>query len=74
MKITNDRNGGDVHMEVERNPMPPERFKAVYKLVSAAIGGVVLLGAIHMIGAWAIAWSVVALVMVGIYKVISKLD
>lgn len=74
MKITIDRNGDDVHMEVERDPMPPERFKAVCKLAGTAIGGVILLGAIRMIGAWAVAWSVGALALVGIYKVISKLD
>lgn len=74
MKITIDRNGDDVHMEVERDPMPPERFKAVCKLVGAAIGGVVLLGAIHMVGAWAIVWAVGALALTGIYRIISKLD
>ena len=72
MKITIDRKDDDVHMEVERDPMPPERFKAVCKLVGAAIGGVVLLGAIHMVGIWAIVWSVGALVLVGMYRILSK--
>ena len=74
MKITIDRNGDDVHIEVEREPMPESRFRALYTLLLAAIGGVVLLGAIRMIGAWAIAWSVGALVLVGIYRIIPKLD
>lgn len=69
MKITLDRNGDDVHLEVERDPMPPERFKAVCKLVSAAIGGAVLLCAVHMVGIWGLVWAVGALVAVGLYKI-----
>lgn len=72
MKITIDRNGDDVHMEVERDPMPPERFKAMCKLAGGAIGGVVLLGAIRMTGIWAIVWAVGALVAVGLYKMMKN--
>ena len=68
MKITIDRKDDDVHMVVERDPMPPERFKAVCKLTGATIGGAVLLCAVHMVGVWAIAWAVGALVAVGLYK------
>ena len=68
MKITIDRNGDGVHMEVEREPMPPEMFDAVCRLVELAIGGAVLLGAIHMIGLWAAGLAVGALFLVGIYK------
>lgn len=68
MKIRFER--GDTAFEVERDPIPPERFAAVCKLAEAAIGGAVLLGAIHMIGAWAVAWAVGALVLVGLYKMI----
>ncbi len=70
MKITIDRNGDDVHIELEREPMPPERFKAVCKLAGATIGGVLLLVAIRMVGMWAVAWAVGVLVAVGLYKLI----
>lgn len=56
-------------LEYERDPMSPERFSTVCKLVGAAIGGAVLLGAIHMVGFWAIPWAVGALVAVGLYKI-----
>ena len=52
----------------ERQPMPAERFNALCKLAGAAIGGAVLLGAIHMVGFGAIPWGVGALVAVGLYK------
>ena len=56
--------------EYEREPMPPERFTAVCKLARAAIGGAVLLGAVRMVGIWAIVWAVGALVAVGLYKLL----
>ena len=56
--------------EYEREPMPPERFSAVCKLAGAAIGGAVLLGAVRMVGIWAIVWAVGALVAVGLYKLL----
>lgn len=55
-------------LEYEREPMPPERFNALCKLAGAAIGGAVLLGAVHLVGFWAIPWTVGALVAVGVYK------
>lgn len=58
----------DQHFEYETEPMTPERFKIVCKLVGAAIGGGVLLGAIALVGFWAVPWGVGALVAVGVYK------
>lgn len=55
-------------LEYEREPMSPERFSTVCKLVGTAISGAVLLGAIHMVGFWAIPWAVGALVAVGLYR------
>lgn len=56
--------------EYERELMHPERFSAVCKLAGAAIGGAVLLGAVRMVGIWAIVWAVGALVAVGLYKLL----
>lgn len=50
--------------EYETNPMPPERFAAVCRLLGAVIGGGVLLGAIALVGFWVIPWAV------GAYKLI----
>lgn len=72
MKITIDRTGENVHMELERDPMPPERFAALCKLTLAVIGGGVLLGAIALIGFLAIPWAVGALALVGVYKLLKK--
>lgn len=58
--------------QYEREPMSPERFNALCKLVGAAIGGIVLLGAIHLVGFWAIPWTVGALVAVGVYKLLAQ--
>lgn len=63
---------GDRSIEFEHTPMPPERFAALCKLAGAAIGGVVLLAAIHEVGIWAIVWAVGAMVMVGLYKLVVK--
>lgn len=59
---------GDTFFEFERHPMPPERFNALCKLAGAAIGGVVLLVSIHMIGVWAVAWAAGILLMYGFYQ------
>ena len=59
--------GEDV-FEAETTPIPPERFKIVCRLVSAAIGGVVLLGAIHMVGTSAVIGAAGMLFLVGLYK------
>ncbi len=72
MKITLDRTGDDIHIQVERDPMPPERFKAVCGLVGAAIGGAVFLSAVRMVGVWAVAWAVGVLFMVGMYNLMTK--
>ena len=56
------------HFEYETEPMSEDRFNALCKLAGAAIGGAVLLGAIHMVGFGAIPWGVGALVAVGLYK------
>ena len=66
MKITWKH--GDRTVEFERKSMPPERFTALCKLAGAMIGGVLLLGLVHMVGARAIAWAVGALVAVGFYS------
>lgn len=63
MKLTLTKVDDDVLLEVERDPMPPERFRTVCNLAGAAIGGVVLLGAIHIIGVWAIGGALAALVL-----------
>lgn len=70
MKITWKH--GDRSIEFERQPMPPERFAALCRLAGAAIGGAVLLVAVHEVGIWAIAWAVGAMVLVGFYKLVVK--
>lgn len=59
---------GDRSIEFERQPMPPERFNALCKLAGGAIGGAVLLGAVHMVGLAAIVAAVVCLLLVGFGK------
>lgn len=62
----------DKHFEYETAPMPPERFEAVCKLAGAAIGGGVLLGAVQLVGAWAIGGALVALLLVGLGKMMAN--
>lgn len=45
-----------------------EQCNALCKLAGGAIGGVVLLASIHMIGAWAVAWAAGMLLMYGFYR------
>ncbi len=59
---------GEVRLKIVRNPMPEGRFRALCCLALVAIAGGVLLGAIRMVGIWAIVWAVGALVAVGFYK------
>jgi len=66
MKIHLEYHG--VVLEYEHRPMPEGRFRALCRLTLAAIAGGVLLGAVRMVGVWAIVWVVGALVMVGFYK------
>lgn len=58
---------GDSCFEFERHPMPPERFAALCKLAGGAIGGVVLLVGVHMVGTWAIGGALVAMLFYGFY-------
>lgn len=60
MKVKVDDGG----FRFEREPMEPERFNALCRLARDAIAGAVFLGAVYMMGAWALA----ALVAVGVYK------
>ena len=64
---------GDRSIEFERQPMPPERFSALCKLAGAVIGGAVLVTLVRMVGTWAIAWAVEALVLVGLGKMFGGL-
>ncbi len=59
---------GDINLRCERDPMPEGRFRALCCLALVAIAGGVLLGAVRMVGIWAIVWAVGALVAVGFYK------
>lgn len=70
MKIHLEYNG--TVFELERRPMPESRFRALCILALAAIAGGVLLGLVHMVGAWAIAGALGALGMVGVYKAIQN--
>ena len=70
MKITWKH--GDRSIEFERKPMPEGRFRALCKLARAMIGGVVLLGLVHMVGGWAIGCAVGALVAVGLYSLVKE--
>lgn len=72
MKITWKH--GDRSIEFEHTPMSPERFTALCKLAGVMIGGAVLLGLVHMVGVMAIVLEVVALLLVGLYKIIPKFD
>ncbi len=62
MRIRFERDG--TVLEYETKPMSPDRFKAVCVLVDAAIGGAAFLGAVYLVGFWAIPWAVGALVAV----------
>lgn len=66
MKITWKH--GDRSIEYEHHPMSEGRFRALCSLALAAIVGGVLLGLVYMVGVWAIAWAVGALVLVGLGK------
>ncbi len=66
MKIHLEYNG--VVLKFERTRMPEGRFRALCCLALVAIAGGVLLGAIRMVGIWAVVWAVGALVAVGFYK------
>ena len=56
-------------IECEREPVPPERFNALCRLAGGAIGGVVLLVGVHMVGVWAIGGALAALLFYGLYQI-----
>lgn len=60
--------------DLERKPMPEDHFQAVCKLAGATIGGAVLVTIVHMVGVWGIGWTVGALVLAGLYKIVPKFD
>lgn len=64
MKIT--WRHGDRSIEFECKPVPEGRFRALCKLAWGAIGGVVLLMAVRMVGLSAVVAAVVALALVGL--------
>ena len=68
MKITWKH--GDRILELEHQPMPPERFASLCKLAGAAIGGIVLVAIVHMLGLFGLIWSLAGLVAYGGYKLI----
>lgn len=61
MKIHIEHSG--TIFEYEHRPMPEGRFRALCSLVLAAIVGGVFLGAVALVGAWAIVWAVGALAL-----------
>lgn len=52
MKIRFER--GDTAFEVEKNPMPPERFKAVCAIALAAVYAGMLIGVAALCGIWGV--------------------
>ena len=70
MKLRLERSG--MVLEFEHTPMAPKRFEAVVKLAELAIGGAVLLGAVHMVGFWVIPWAVGAYVLTGVYRILRE--
>lgn len=52
-------------IEFEHTSMPPERFTALCKLAGAVIGSLVLVALLRMVGIWAVAWAVGAMVLTG---------
>lgn len=60
--------------EYERKPMSESHFQAVCKLAGAVIGGLVLVVLVHMVGVMAIVLEVVALLLLGLYRIIPKFD
>lgn len=61
---------GDRSIKFERQPMPPERFAVLCKLAGAAIGGLVLVALVRMVGTWAIVWAVGVVLIVGFGKLL----
>lgn len=63
--------GGTI-LEYEHRPMPEGRFRALCSLALAAIVGSVFLGAIALVGVWAVVWAVCALTLYGVYWLIRR--
>ena len=53
--------------------MPEGRFRALCSLALAAIAGGVFLGAVALVGVWAIAWAVGAFTLYGLYQMFKGL-
>lgn len=68
MRIRLERSG--TVFEFERKPMEIGRFALLCQLAGAAIGGAVLVALVHMLGVWGFIWSLVGLVLVGVYRLI----
>ncbi len=66
MRIHIEHNG--TIFEYEHRPMPEGRFRALCSLALGAIAGGVFLGAIALVGVWAIAWAVGAFTLYGLYQ------
>lgn len=71
MKIHIEHNG--TVLEYEHHPMPEGRFRALCSLALAAIAGGVFLGAIALVGVWAIVWAVCAFTLYGLYQGLKRL-
>lgn len=64
---------GDRSFEIERAPMPPEKFNVLAKLAEDVIGGAVLLALVRMLDVWGLVWAVGALVLVGLGRMFGGL-
>lgn len=64
---------GDRSIEFEHQPMPPEKFNVLAKLAGAVIGGVVLLALVRTLDVWGLVWTIGALVLVGLGKMLGRL-
>lgn len=71
MRIYIEHNG--TVFEYEHRPMPEGRFRALCSLALAAIAGGVFLGAVALVGVWAIAWAVGAFTLYGLYQMFKGL-
>lgn len=60
-------------VEYEHHPMPEGRFRALCALALVAIVGGVFLGAVALVGVWAIVWAVGALTLYGLYQMFKRL-
>lgn len=68
MKIRLERNG--TVFEYDRKPMEIGRFTILSRLAGTMICGAALLGLVRMLGLWGLIWSLVGMVLVGVYRLI----